>query len=148
MHLMQRDADMDNPEQFAAWCWAGGIPDPSPVRPDPIPIIAPQLTAGISQQLWDFGFRHHSDLQTKWIEGGAGLGGCAPIVDEPPKASSFEDLVRQFLAERDPKMLEAILSSPEEEKDRVVKVLGNKFAALAEMLEALGGVDGRDAKRE
>ena len=148
MHPMQRDADPNDPQQFAAWVWAAGIPDPSPMRPDPIPVIMPALADAISQQLWDFGFRHHPELQTKWIEGGAGLGGCAPIVDHPPKVSSFNELVKQFLAERDPKLLEAILAAPETDKDRVVEMLKTKFAALAEMLEALGGDDERNAKRE
>jgi hypothetical protein len=31
-------------------------------------LIGPMLVEGVSEMLWDFGFRHHAELQTTSIE--------------------------------------------------------------------------------
>lgn len=105
----------------------------------PIPLIGPQLTEGVSQMLWDFGFRHHADKQTKWIKGTAGLGMIADIVDETPETTAVEDLFTNFLSEENPKLLEAIRNSPDSERDKIVDDLERNFAILGSMLEKLKG---------
>lgn len=107
MHPLQRDCDPNNSVQHAAWCWAAGIPDPSPSRPVPIPLIGPVLVESVSQLLWDFGFRHHPELQTKWIEGTASLGMVANLTDSEPE-DNFASSAEEFLAENNPELLAAL----------------------------------------
>lgn len=137
MHPLQKDCPMDDPKKFAAWCWAGGIPDPSPVRPMPIPLISPQLTEGVSQMLWDFGFRHHPDKQSKWIAGGAGLGMIADLVDAAPAKDPVVDLAEQFLSAENPQLLEAIQKAPPEKREELIRDLEKNFSVLGELLKRL-----------
>lgn len=131
------DCDPSNPKEHAAWCWAAGIPDPSPVRPNPIPLIAPQLAEGLSQLLWDFGFRHHPDLQTKWIQGSAGLGGVAQVVDAPPVGDDFTEQAESFLAEHNPDLLKRIKEASPEERANLLRELEGSMARLEKLLKNL-----------
>lgn len=65
--LSQNDCDMENPEQFAAWAFAAGVPDPRGEQYPHQPLIPAKCFAGLSKMLWDFGFRWHEDKQTKWV---------------------------------------------------------------------------------
>jgi len=65
MPKRQCESDMENPREFAAWAFAAGIPDPRGGGYQSL-IPAPCFPT-ISEMLWDFGFRHHADLQTKWV---------------------------------------------------------------------------------
>ena len=139
MHPFQQDCDPENPQQHAAWCWAAGVPDPAPARPVPIPLIPPQLAAGISEMLWNFGFRHHPELQTRWIEGSAGLGMLAKIVDSAP-VSNFSDLARQFLAEKRPDILEEIDSAnSSDERAELISKYEKSIDGLQGIIAALRG---------
>lgn len=137
MHKLQKDCDPENPKEFAAWCWAAGIPDPSPVRPQPIPLIAPMLTEGVSEMLWHFGFRHHPDLQTRWIKGMAGLASVAEVTDKKPEADPFDAAAEEFLSSTNPKLLEAIRKAPQEERAELLKKLEKNFSELSKLIEIL-----------
>jgi hypothetical protein len=136
IHPIQRDCDTGNPKQHASWCWAAGIPDPSPSRPIPIPLIGPVLVESVSQLLWDFGFRHHPDLQTKWIEGMAGLGTVAKLSDTQP-ADDFDELAHQFLAENNPDVLDALKSGNPAEREKLLARLENNFEQLRGLIDTL-----------
>lgn len=91
--------------------------------------------------LWDFGFRHHPEKQTKWISGTAGLGMVAEIVDKEPETNPVEDLFEDFLEKENPKLLEAIRTAPAEQKEKILKDLEKQFAVLGSMLEKLKAED-------
>lgn len=65
--LSQSECDMSNPEQFAAWAFAAGVPDPRGDRYPNQPLVPAKCFGALSAMLWDLGFRHHEDLQTKWV---------------------------------------------------------------------------------
>lgn len=87
--------------------------------------------------LWDFGYRHHPELQTKWIDGAAGLATIANIVDEKPQRDAFERMAEEFLADTNPKVLEALRKAPKEERARLTADLEKNYAALGELLKRL-----------
>jgi hypothetical protein len=58
---------MNNPEEFAAWAFGAGVPDPRGERYPNQPLIPGKCFGPLSKMLWDLGFRHHDDLQTKWV---------------------------------------------------------------------------------
>jgi hypothetical protein len=70
--LKQSDADMNNPEQFAAWAFAAGVPDPRAGQWPNQPLIPPAAMPRLSKLLWDLGFRHVAEDQTLWITPGTG----------------------------------------------------------------------------
>lgn len=138
MHPMQADCSPSEPKEHAAWCWAAGIPDPSPVRPAPIPLIAPQLAPAISEMLWDFGFRHHPDLQTKWIKGVAGLGMVAAFSDKPPAVEDdFSQAAKDFLEANNPEILDAVKNGSDEDREKVLRKLEKNFSDIQNMIEML-----------
>lgn len=136
MHPLQRDCDIQNPTEFASWCWAAGIPDPSPARPMPIPLIGPMLVEGVSQMLWDFGFRHHPELQNKWIKGTAGLATIAEIVSDK-QDDGFDAKAEEFLLDNNPQLLETIRNASPEEKAGLLKQLEGNFEQLSTIIKAL-----------
>lgn len=136
MHPLQQDCDPNNPKQFAAWCWAAGIPDPSPARPTPIPLIAPMLVEELSQMLWDFGFRHHQDLQTKWIDGAAGLGTIAKLSENKP-VDPLAEQAEDFLSANNPELLEMIRNASEEDKKNLLEKLEKNFNEISGLMEML-----------
>lgn len=138
MHPLQKECDPNNPEQFAAWCWAAGIPDPSPSRPAPIPLISPPLVKGLSQMLWDFGFRHHPDLQVKWIQGSAGLGCIAGVSDSKPESGDdFQEAATDFLSANNPELLKMINSASDEDKRKLRESLEKNFEEIQELIKVL-----------
>lgn len=136
MHPIQSECDSNNPKQHAAWCWAAGIPDPSPARPMPIPLIAPQLTEGVSEMLWDFGFRHHPELQTKWIDGTAGLGTLARIADSKPQ-EDFAASAEEFLSANNPELLQMVKNASDEDKQKLMAKLEKNFEEINTLMSLL-----------
>lgn len=94
------------------------------------------LVEGVSQMLWDFGFRHHKELQTVWIEGTAGLGTIAKLVDKQPK-DTFSENAERFLSENNPELLEAIRKVSPQEREALLKKLEGNFENLRGVIEAL-----------
>mgnify|MGYP001120549074 FL=1 len=137
MHPLQQDCDPNDPEEFAAWCWAAGCPDPRPAATMPVPIATPQLCRSLSRMLWDFGFRHHPELQTKWIEGAAGLIGFARIVDHPPE-DFWKKYGQEFLEQVDPRLAEIVKNGSPADQERLAKELVGKWRTLKELAKQLG----------
>ena len=105
----------------------------------PIPLIPPQLAEGVSEMLWNFGFRHHPELQTKWIEGAAGLGMLAKIVGKAPE-NNFSDLARQFLSENRPEILDQIdNANTEEEREALISKFEKSIEGLSGVIAAMRG---------
>ena len=65
--LVQSECNMDDPEQFAAWAFAAGVPDPRGERYPNQPLIPAKCFPALSKMLWDFGFRFDPEKQTKWV---------------------------------------------------------------------------------
>ncbi|MEV0357099.1 hypothetical protein AB0H71_13660 [Nocardia sp. NPDC050697] len=65
--LQQDDADMADPRQHLAWALMF-FPSPNPQMGE-VP-IQPAVRPLLSQLLWDLGFRHNPELQTKWFTPG------------------------------------------------------------------------------
>ena len=97
------------------------------------------LTEGLSELLWDFGFRHHAELQTKWIEGVAGLGSIANLVDSPPK-DDFVNSAEEFLADTKPELLDAIRNANPQEREALLKKLEGSLGEIQGLIETLKGV--------
>lgn len=72
MPIRQDQADMNDPEQFAAWVWAAGIPDARGERYPNQPMIPAPNFPAVSAMLWALGFRHHAELQTQWVKSAFG----------------------------------------------------------------------------
>lgn len=136
MHPQQKNCDPNNKKQMASWCWAAGVPDPRDIADLRIPLILPQLCESISEMLWDFGFRHHPDLQKAWIEGAGGVGVVADIVKEEP-ADFLEEVGPEFLAEHNPELLEMIKNASPEEKDKLHKDLEKNFRDLQQLMKMI-----------
>ncbi len=140
MHPMQQNCNPNDKKQMAAWCWAAGVKDPRPAAFEPVPLIIPQLSEGISEMLWDFGFRHHPELQTKWIEGGAGVGTLARIVDHEPR-DWVKEAGEEWLAENNPEMLKAIQNASPEEKEKLLAELQKNFEQLEKLIRLVKPVE-------
>lgn len=102
----------------------------------PIPLIAPQLVEGISQMLWDFGFRHHEELQTRWIEGAAGLGMVAKFSEKKPD-DSFRAMAEEFLQANNPELLEEVRKSSPDEKKKLLEKLEKNFEEINGLISIL-----------
>ena len=103
----------------------------------PIPLISPQLTAGVSKLLWDFGFRHHAELQNIWVDGVAGLGTVAKLVDTKPEEVDFKDVAMEFLEANNPGLLETIRNADPKEREALIQKLEKSFGELQGLIEAL-----------
>lgn len=137
MHPLQRDCDPGDPKQHASWCWAAGIPDPAPSRPVPIPLIGPMLVEGVSQLLWNFGFRHHPELQTSWIEGNAGLGMVAKLSDSKPVEEDFTESAMAFLADTNPELLTKLKNSDSKSREQILGSLEKNLEQLRGLIDFL-----------
>ena len=102
----------------------------------PIPLIGPMLVEGLSQMLWNFGFRHHPDLQTKWIQGVAGLGTLAELTDKCPEDTFAED-AEDFLSANNPELLESIRKAKPEDRKRLLVDLEKNFNELQGLIDVL-----------
>jgi len=102
----------------------------------PIPLISPMITESVSQMLWDFGFRHHPEFQTKWISGVAGLGTLADMVDEKPLVNTRTQLALKFLEETNPELYERVRGTTDiDHLD--METLGDSFAAIAALIKEI-----------
>lgn len=138
MHPQQKDCDTNDPKKFAAWAFAAGLPDVGVRAGNYIPnLISPQLVEGVSEMLWHFGFRHIPSKQTKWIDGVGALGSVGQIVDKEPDVDPVTVLAEQFLAEEDPRLLEAIKKAPPEKKQELLKELEKNFKILQGLIETV-----------
>jgi hypothetical protein len=119
------------------------VPDPRsknfPGRFPNQPLINPNCFGALSELLWDLGFRHHEDLQTKWVKplsGPASNFSVWDITDVKPHAA--EMLVDQFPEVA--KKLEKV--TPENHQE----ALREQSAALKESLKRLESAQERMGK--
>lgn len=92
----------------------------------------PGVFAGVSQMLWDFGFRHHSELQTQWVKPTKGTYSnfqCWDIVDVKP-------LMEEMVVEEFPELAQKLSRvTPENHKEMVkeqTELLREVFQRLQE----------------
>ena len=148
MPKKQGQSDMDDPQEFAAWAFASGVPDPRGESFGFQPLIPAPCFAGVSQMLWDFGFRHHADLQTKWVPDYAGPNrnqialGVTSTSPEEVLQQAAEMLVDQF-----PDVAERLSGMTPENKDVVIQRQAEQLLSSMDRLRAAtaklrGGDDG------
>lgn len=138
MPKRQSQSNMDDPREFAAWAFAAGVPDPRGHGYQTL-IPAPCFPV-ISEMLWNFGFRHHADLQTKWVPEYFGpdrnmvaLG----LTDSDPKdvvAAATEMVVDQF-----PDVAARLAGMNEHNRDEVIAAQARELLASVEKLRAASG---------
>lgn len=161
--ITQANADMDNPRQHAAWALVA-FPSPNKEMGD-VP-ISPPVPVDLSERLWDFGFRHHPDLQTQWyIPGDHPEGGFLNVpkvvgreeyeqyraehADPDGEVDKWTDTARSLLGELDPKLLARIDAMTDEQKAAAAEVhrknLPPAFQRLAELHEDAEKPDGGES---
>lgn len=87
--------------------------------------------------LWDFGFRYHANLQTKWIDGAAGLGTIAKLSDAAPNSDPLNGQAEDFLSANNPELLEMIRNASEEDKQNLLEKLEKNFDEIRGLMEML-----------
>lgn len=138
MPKRQSESNMESPREFAAWAFAAGVPDPRNGGYQTL-IPAPCFSV-ISEMLWDFGFRHHADLQTKWVPGYGGpdrnllaLG----LTDSSPEdlvAAATEMVVDQF-----PDVAARLAGMNAGNRDEVIAAQARELLASVERLRSASG---------
>jgi hypothetical protein len=133
----QKDSDMENPQEFAAWAFAAGIPDPRYNNVTFQTLIPAPCFPALSQMLWDLGFRHHAELQTKWVPEYAGgdrnimaLGLTATEPDDL-LASATEMVVDQF-----PEVAERLRQMNPENRDEMMREQAALLLSSVQRLQA------------
>jgi hypothetical protein len=139
MHPQQKNCDPNKKKEMAAWVWAAGVPDPRDIADVRIPLVLPQLCEGISEMLWDFGFRHHPDLQKRWIDGVGAVGVVAAIVKEPPQGDFLETAGPGFLLDNNPELAEMIKNASPEDKAKLLEDLEKNFRELQALMKMIEG---------
>lgn len=131
---------MDDPEEFAAWAFAAGIPDPRGEQFPNQPLIPAPCFGRVSKMLWDLGFRHHADLQTQWVAENAGPArnlmalGLTSTDPEKLMEQATEMLVDQF-----PDVAARLASITPENRDQVVSEQAEALRdSLARLKTAMG----------
>lgn len=163
--LVQSECDMENPEQFAAWAFAAGVPDPRGERYAYQPLIPGKCHAVFSRLLWDLGFRHHAELQTKWVGERSGpmrnfeawgstdvkpediMGDVAAMAAEQfpevaAKIAAIEPGKQQEAVEAQAKELLSALDRLREANELLKAQSQNADAAIAAVAEDAGEADG------
>ncbi|WP_124712912.1 phage gene 29 protein family protein [Mycolicibacterium nivoides] len=148
--LSQNDCDMENPEQFAAWAFAAGVPDPRGERYPNQPLIPAKCFGGLSQMLWDFGFRWHEDKQTKWVSPRTGptrnfeAWGTTDI-----KPEDILDDVAQMAVEEFPQIAAKVAAvTPEKHQEALEEATKDLLSKIERLNEARSRMESRLAERE
>jgi hypothetical protein len=155
----QATADMDDPRQFAAWA-LGSFPAPNKQMGD-VP-LTPPVPADFSERLSQLGFRHHPELQTKWLIAGdhpeAGYLNVPKIVDRAEyeahlaahadpeaEAENWRATAEAVLGKLDPKLLHRITAMTDEQKAAAAQVqrehIPKAFERLAQLREEIENPD-------
>lgn len=140
MPKRQSDSDMENPKEFAAWAFAAGIPDPRYNNVTFQTLIPAPCFAAISEMLWDFGFRHHPDLQKKWVPEYAGADrnlvalGTTDVQPEEVVPLAAEMLVDQF-----PEVAARINQMNPENREEMIREQAQALLTSMQKLQAATG---------
>lgn len=136
MPKRQHESDMESPEEFAAWAFAAGVPDPRGEKFGYQPLIPAPCFPALSRMLWELGFRHHADLQTRWVGDYSGpdrnfvaLG----VTDQEPDLvkSAAEMIVDQF-----PEVADRLSRVNAENRDEVIREQAEALMSSLARLEA------------
>lgn len=138
--LNQKDADMTDPEQFSAWAFAAGVPDPRAGQWPNQPLIPPAAMPKLSELLWNLGFRHSAEDQKLWITPGSGPDRnfqTWPTTDVLPDAAAM-------LAEIAPDKAAAIAQvTPETHQAALKEAADNLLASIAKLQAAKDSLDAK-----
>ena len=133
----QHESDMENPAEFAAWAFAAGVPDPRGDRFGNQPLIPAPCFPALSQMLWDFGFRHHADLQTKWVPEYPGpdrnLLALGVTDKEPEKLTA---LAAEMLIDQFPAVAEKLSKVTPENRDQFIQEQAGEWLSAMARLKA------------
>ena len=137
MPKTQAQSSMDDPKEFAAWAFAAGIPDPRYQNLTFQTLIPAPCFPAISQMLWDFGFRHHPELQKKWVPEYAGADRnlmALGVTDVNP--SNVVELAAEMVADQFPDVAQKIAQMNPENRDEMVREQAQALLASMEKLKA------------
>lgn len=136
MPKRQKDSDMDDPKEFAAWAFAAGIPDPRYKNLTFNQLIPAPCFAAISEMLWNFGFRHHPELQTAWVPEYAGADRnllALGVTDVNPE--NVVELAAEMVADQFPDVAQKIMQMNPENREQMVRDQAVALLASVERLK-------------
>lgn len=142
MPKAQRNSNMDDPKEFAAWAFAAGVPNPRGKHLGFQTLIPAPCFPLISEMLWNFGFRHHPELQTEWVPeyAGADRNFVALGVTDVEPADVMETAM-QMVVDQFPDVAARIASMTPENRDEVMAAQARDLMASLEKLKAVRGDD-------
>lgn len=137
MPKKQAESKMDDPQEFAAWAFAAGVPDPRGEQFGYQPLIPAPCFPAVSQMLWDLGFRHHADLQTRWVPDylGPDRNHVALGVTETNPAD-FMAQASEMLVDQFPEVAAKVAEMTPENRDEVIRAQAEELMASIERLKA------------
>lgn len=146
MPKRQSESDMDDPKEFAAWAFAAGVPDPRYKSLTFQAIIPAPCCTTLSQLLWDFGFRHHAELQTKWVPDYRGADrNLLPLGTTDVNPDNVMDLAAEMVVDQFPDVAERLRQMNPENRDEMIReqaeALLNSVAKLKDATSNLGEGD-------
>jgi hypothetical protein len=137
MPKRQHESNMENPSEFAAWAFAAGIPDPRGEQFGNQPLIPAPCFPALSRMLWDLGFRHHADLQTKWVPDYPGpdrnLLALGLTDTEPEKLTA---LAAEMLVDQFPAVAERLKNVTPENRDEFIAEQAQELMSAMGRLKA------------
>lgn len=140
MPKRQADSDMNNPQEFAAWAFAAGVPNPRGKHLGFQTLIPAPCFPLLSEMLWNFGFRHHPELQTEWIPEYRGADrNFVPLGVTDVEPAQVMDQAMQMVVDQFPDVAARIASMTPENRDEVVAAQARDLLASLEKLKAAGG---------
>lgn len=140
MPKRQQDSNMDDPKEFAAWAFAAGIPNPRGKHLGFQTLIPAPCYPLISEMLWNFGFRHHPELQTEWVAEYAGPDrNFVPLGVTDVEPAQVMDQAMQMVCDQFPDVAARIASMTPENRDEVMAAQARDLLASLEKLKAAGG---------
>lgn len=131
----QSDSNMDDPKEHFAWAFAAGVPDPRYNNLTFQTLIPAPCFAAISEMLWHFGFRHHPELQTKWIPEYSGADRnllALGVTDVNPE--NVVELAAEMVADQFPDVAARIASMTPENRDEVIAAQARDLLSAVEKL--------------
>lgn len=137
MPKKQSDSNMSDPQEFAAWAFAAGVPDPRGEQFGHQPLIPAPCFPAVSQMLWDFGFRHDPALQTRWVPDyiGPDRNHVALGVSETNPADAMK-LAAEMLVDQYPDVASKIAEITPENRDEMVAAQAEELMASIAKLQA------------
>lgn len=140
MPKRQSESNMDDPKEHFAWAFAAGVPDPRYKNLTFQTLIPAPCFAAISQMLWDFGFRHNPELQTKWVPEYVGADRnllALGVTDVNPE--NVVELAAEMVADQFPEVADRIAQMNPENRDELVREQAQVLLASVQRLQQATG---------